>query len=141
MAVDLSQKRIPNICTLPLKNADQSPLVDEKGEPARVRIHSPSSKVWEAAQAARRRKSLKRVREQGGKLEAANAEDQTDKIEFLCAITEEFIGVDLPLPEGESGSKALVRAIYSDPGLGFIRDQLDAAAQDWGAFLEACKQD
>ena len=52
-------------------------------------------------------------------------------------ITEEFINLDVPLPEGETGAKALVRAIYSNAQLGFIRDQMRADGKDWGAFLSA----
>lgn len=134
MAIDLTQKLVPAVGYIQLKNADGSLMADEQGNGAFARVHSPSSKVYEQAFAARRRKTLKRVRENGGKLEAGQ-EQPEDIVEFLIAITEEFIGVEVPLPEGETGAKAMVRAIYSNPALGFIRDQMDAAAGDWGAFL------
>lgn len=134
MPIDLTQKRVPTIGNVRVKNADGSLMTDEKGEGAYARMHSPASKVWETANAARRRKTMKRVRENGGKIEAAN-DDADDVLEFLCAVTEEFVNLSVPLPEGETGAKALVRAIYTDPQLGFIRDQMDTDSHDWGVFM------
>lgn len=133
MPIDLTQKLIPTIGLVRVKNADGSYMVDDAGKPAFARMHSPASKVWEVANAARRRKLMKRVRENGGKIEAAN-DDAEDIVDFLCAITEEFINLTVPMPEGETGAKALVRAIYTNPQLGYIRDHMDADAKDWGAF-------
>lgn len=133
MPIDLTQKLVSAVGYVQLKNADGSLMLDETGKGAFVRIHSPASKTWEVANAARRRKLMKRVRENGGKIEAANDEPE-DVIDYLCAITEEFIGVSVPL-EGDTSAKALVRAIYANPQLGYIRDQMDADSKDWGAFL------
>jgi hypothetical protein len=126
---------VPTIGKINLKRPDGSPLLDENQQPAFARVHSPASKVWEVANATKRRKAMKRVRDAGGKIEAA-ADDSSDNIEFLVAITEEFVGADVPLPEGHSGAKAMVRAIYDNPALGFIRDQVEAAASDWGSFTD-----
>lgn len=143
MPIDLSAKRIPITALIPLKNADGSPMADPAtGDVAQVRVHSPASKLWEQANARVRRNAAKRVRENGGKIEAAAEGSTEDTVEFLCAITEEFIGVTVKLAEGEEPSaKAIAKAIYSDPQLGFIRDQVEAAARDWGSFLEASPTD
>jgi len=135
MAIDLTKKLIPTVGYVRVKNAGGSIMADANGDGAYSRMHSPASKVWEVANAARRRKLMQKVREQGGKIEAA-VEDPEDIIDFLCAITEEFINLEVPLPEGESGAKAMVRAIYSNSRLGFIRDQMDDDQKDWGAFLD-----
>lgn len=135
MAIDLSQKRVPAIGYVQVKNPDGSLMLDENGSGAYARMHSPASKQWEVADAAMRRKSLRRVRENGGKIEAVADEPIEDTIDFLCAITEEFINLKVDLPEGETGAKALVKAIYTDPQLGFIRDQMKADSRDWGALL------
>lgn len=135
MAVNLLDIQVPTIGKINLKRPDGSPLLDENNQPAFARVHSPASKIWEVANASKRRKAMKRVREGGGKIEAS-VDDSADTIDFLVAITEEFVNVEVPLPEGEAGAKALVRAIYSNPALGYIRDQIDAAAVDWGSFLE-----
>ncbi|CDO34995.1 hypothetical protein [Novosphingobium sp. KN65.2] len=135
MAIDLSQKLMPTIGMVAIKNADGSPMLDGDGKPAFARMHTPASKTWEVAHASQRRKSMRRVREHGGRIEAV-ADDLQDTIEFLVAVTEEFVNVAMPLPEGQTGAKALVRAIYENPQLGYIRDQMEANSKDWGAFLD-----
>lgn len=134
MAIDLTKKLVPTVGYVQIKNADGSLMLDDEGNGAYARMHSPASKTWEVANAARRRKLMKRVRENGGKIEAAQ-DDPQDVIQFLCDITEEFINLTWPVPEGETGAKAQVRAIYSEPQLGFIRDQMDKDSADWGAVL------
>lgn len=140
MAIDLTKKFVPTIGLIQLKNPDNSPMLDEAGEPAFARVHSPASKIWEVADAAQRRKAMKRVRESGGKIEAAS-ENAEDTLEFLMAVTEEFVNVTVPVPEGETGAKAMVRAIYNHPQLGFIRDQIASAARDWGSFTDGSVKD
>lgn len=136
MAVNLLDHQVSTIGQINLKTPEGSPLLDpETQQPAFARVHSPASKIFEVATAAKRRKSMKRVREAGGRIEAI-ADDREDNVEFLVAITESFENVDVPLPEGESGAKALVRAVYSNPALGFIREQVEAAANDWGSFIK-----
>ena len=135
MAIDLSKKRVGTTGKVQVKNADGSLMLDEAGEGAFARLHTPSSKVWESANASMRRKVMKRVRESGGKIE--NATETPEEIaEFLNAVTEEFTNLEVPLPEGESGAKAIVRAVYADPELGFIRDQMYSASKDWGSFTQ-----
>lgn len=135
MAVNLLDIQVPATGLIKLKNPDGSAMLDGNQQPALVRVHSPASKVWEVANASLRRKAMKRVREHNGKLEAA-ADDAEDKVAYLVAITEEFINVEVPLPDGQIGAKALVRAIYENPALGFIRDQVEAASSDWGSFTD-----
>lgn len=134
MSIDLNQKFVATIGFVQVKNADGSLMFDDNGSGAYARMHSPASKTWEVANAARRRKLLKRVRENGGKIEASQ-DEPGDIIDYLCAITEEFINLSVSTEDGDTSAKGLVRAIYTNPQLGFIRDQMDAASKDWGDFL------
>ncbi|WP_232494917.1 hypothetical protein [Novosphingobium kaempferiae] len=135
MPVNLLERQVPTVGPIYLKNPDGSPLLDENKQRCFARVHSPASKVWEVAHAALRRKTAKRVREANGRIEAA-VDDADDKVDYLVTITEEFVGVVVPLPEGETGTKAMVRAILGNPALGYIRDQIEAASTDWGSFIE-----
>jgi len=135
MAVKLLEIQVPPIGEIKLKRPDGSPMLDENQQPCFARVHSPASKVWEVANAAKRRKTMRRVREGGGRIEAA-VDDAEDTIEFLVAITEEFVNVEVPVVDGAGGAKAMVRAIYANPALGYIRDQIEAASTDWGTFLD-----
>lgn len=136
MAVNLLAIQVPTTGLINLKAPDGSPLLDADNRPAQARVHSPASKVWEVANASKRRKTMKRVREFNGKIEAA-ADDAEDTVDFLVAITEEFVNVEIP--DAPVGAKALVRAIYENPALGFIRDQVETAANDWGSFTSGSK--
>jgi hypothetical protein len=130
----MALKRIPAIGKIMLKEADGSPLMAEAdGSQSWARGYTPSSKFWENAMAERRRKVRKRVREAGGKLDAAD-ETTEDKVAFLeTVITELSPGV----VEGIAGDmKQQISAVLRDTEIGYIRDQLDAAEQDWGSFLE-----
>lgn len=132
MAVNALTKLAAEISDIPVKNMDGSPMLDENNEPVTATMFSPGSKIWQVANASKRRKTMKRVRENNGKLEAV-ADDTEDTIDFLCAVTKRFNGLEIP-DEADQ-----VRAIYSHPALGYIRDQMEAAALNWENFTQASK--
>lgn len=131
----MSLPRVSAIGYIRLKNPDGSLMSNDKGEPVYARAHSPASKIWENANAVRKRRTLKMVSDNGGKVEAVADEPIENVINFLTTITEEFINLDMELPKGEAGNKALVEAVYKDPELGYIRDQMEHDAKDWGAYM------
>lgn len=132
MAVNALTKLAADVSDIPVKNMDGSPMLDENNEPVTATMFSPGSKIWQVANAAKRRKTMKRVRENNGKIEAV-ADDTEDTIEFLCAVTKRFNGLEIPDEPDQ------VRAIYSHPALGYIRDQMEAAAMNWENFSKASK--
>lgn len=132
MAVNALTKLAAELSDIPVKNMDGSPMLDEDNNPVTATMFSPGSKIWQVAHATKRRKTMRRVRENNGKLEAA-ADDTEDTIEFLCAVTKRFNGLEIP------GEADQVRAIYSHAQLGYIRDQMEAAALNWENFTAASK--
>ena len=140
MALNISSFRVADIADLPIKNADGSPLVDpETGEPVTATICGPGHKVWQVADAAKRRKAIKRSREANGKFEAALDNEDADNIDFLCAITKRFNHLDYEDADGNAvhGDRETVRAVYADPLLGFIRDHLMDDTRNWENFMKA----
>lgn len=133
MAVNALSKVTYELSDLPVKNPDGSPMLQEDGQPVTATMFGPGSKIWQAADAAMRRKTMRRVRENGGKIEAAAADDTEDRVEFLCAVTKRFNGIEIP-DEAEQ-----VRAIYSNPLLGFIRDHLYDDGRNWENFTKPSK--
>lgn len=131
----MALKRIPAIGKVLLKEADGAPMMNEAdGTQSWARLHSPASKFHENAMAKRRRNLMKRVREAGGKIEGG-AETSEDKVDFLTDVITEF---SPGVVEGVPGTpKEQIETILKDAELGYIRDQLDAAAQDWGSFLDS----
>lgn len=132
MAVNALTKLSAEISDIPVKNMDGSPMLDENNNPVTATCFGPGSKIWQVAQAAKRRSTMRKVREGGGKLEAV-ADDTPETIDFLCAVTKRFNGLEI---EGEADQ---VRAIYSNPLLGYIRDHMSEATSNWENFQQASR--
>ncbi len=134
MALNITSKRVADVCDLPVKNADGSPLVDGNGTAITATVFGPGTKVWQVADATKRRKAIKRSREANGKFEAVLDNENEDTFEFLCTITKRFNGLEFDDVQGE---KEIVRAVYGDPLLGFIRDHMEADTRNWENFMKA----
>lgn len=134
MAVDVFSKRVAAEADLPVKNPDNSPMVDDEGNPSTATVWSPGTKIWQVAHAAMRRKAIKRSREAKGKYEAALDNEIEDQVEFLVAITRRFN--NFANPEGLE-PKALVERVYNDMLLGYIRDHMLEDTASWENFMKA----
>lgn len=134
MALNILTKRVAEVSDLPVKNADGSPMLDEAGKPVTATVFGPGTKIWQVADANKRRKAVKRTREANGKFEAAFDNEDEDVIEFLCTITKRFNNLEYPDVQGD---KDTVRAVYSEPLLGFIRDHMEADTKSWENFCQA----
>ncbi len=119
---------------LPVKNADGSPMVDAEGVPSTATVFGPATKIWQVADATKRRKAIKRTREANGKYEAVLDNEIEDIVEFLCTITKRFNNVTNP---GGLDDKAMVAAVYGDAQLGFIRDHMEVDTKSWENFTKA----
>lgn len=136
MAINILEYRVSDVSDLPVKKADGSPLLDENNKPVTATVFGPGTKIWQVANATMQRKSIKRTREANGKWEASVDHSDEDEIEFLCAITKRFNGLEVP---GVQGDKETVRAVYSEPLLGFIRDHMKADTKNWENFMKAAQ--
>lgn len=136
MALNIATKRVSEVSDLPVKNADGSPLIDDNGNPVTATVFGPGTKIWQTAHAGIKRKKFRRTREANGKIEAAVDFEVEDVIEFLCAITKRFNNLEY---DGVQGDKEIVRAVYSDPLLGFIRDHMEADTSSWENFMKAAQ--
>lgn len=130
MAYDITKKRVTETGEITIKDADGSPLLDDDGNELTVTVHGPGSKVWQQASAEQNRKRAERMRKNGGKIEAALDHASADQVDFLCRVTLRFNGLEYPVDKGGD----MIRAIYSDDTLGFIRDHVYAEVSDWGSF-------
>lgn len=142
MPVNAASKRVAEVSDLPIKNADGSPMIDEdNGKPVTATVFGPGTKIWQTANAAKQRKAIKRSREANGKFEATVDFKEEDTVDFLCAITKRFNGIEHEDEHGNKvqGDRENVRAIYTDPLLGFIRDHMDTDASNWENFMKAAQ--
>lgn len=135
MALNITSKRVADVSDLPVKNADGVPLRDpDTGAAVTATVFGPGTKIWQVADATRRRKAIKRSREANGKFEAALDNEAEDAVEFLCAITKRFNNLEF---DGMHGEKDTVAAVYGDPLLGFIRDHMEVDTKNWENFMKA----
>ncbi|MBB4858259.1 hypothetical protein HNO88_001578 [Novosphingobium chloroacetimidivorans] len=134
MPLNITSKRVSDVCDLPVKDADGTPMTDDNGNAVTATVFGPGTKIWTVADATRRRKAIKRSREANGKFEAALNNEDEDSIDFLCAITKRFNNLEF---DGVHGDQETVRAVYSDPLLGFIRDHMEADTKNWENFMKA----
>ena len=135
MPLNITTMRVAEVSDLPVKQADGTPLVDpDTGEAITATVFGPATKIWQVADATKRRKAIKRSREANGKFEAALNNEDEDNVEFLCAITKRFNHLQFDEVQGDADT---VRAVYSDPRLWFIRDHLLDDTRSWENFTKA----
>lgn len=134
MAFDITQKRARDTAQIELVGGDGSPLTDDEGNVLKVTVHGPGSKVWQRADAERRRKQVARVEKARGNVSAALDGGDQDQIDFLVSVTASFDGWVYP---GEHATaQDMFRAAYTDDSLGFIRDHVHAASSSWASFTK-----
>lgn len=111
-----------------LTDADDAPLFNDDGTPCMCTVHGPGSRKYVGAQARRQAKLLVKV--QKGKEPSFTADEQLrNQAEFLADITE---AIGLAYDELDGRYKLL--AIYGDPELGFVAEQVTKKAGDWANF-------
>lgn len=100
-------------------------------KPMAVILYGPGSKQYQTAQAANANKMVERLRRKG-KVEQTAQERAAEQAEWLCSCTQGFENVEY----GDLTGDAMARAIYTDPEIGFIADQVAKHVQDWGNFTK-----
>lgn len=107
------------------------PLIGEGGKPCSVTTYSPGSKEYAAEQSRASNRAVKRLR-QKGRADTTPEEDIAAKATFLTGITRSFN--NFVYGEGLEGAD-MFRAAYSDVAMGWLTDQVNAGAGDWGNSL------
>lgn len=110
------------------------PLVGEGGKPCSVTVDSPGSKEFAAARSVASNKAIKRLRSKG-KADTTPEEDAASTADFLTRITRSFN--NFTFNEADPTSKDTFRSVYLNPGLGWLTDQVNQGAGDWGNALKS----
>ncbi|MBW6531928.1 hypothetical protein KZ820_14395 [Sphingomonas sp. RRHST34] len=128
--MDVTKLRVADTAAIHLKDADGNPLYDE-GKPVRIHVFGPSSKQFAQVEGKQTTRVLKRREENDGKATAPTPEQRlAETAEDLAAITARFEG----LTYGDKQGAELFEAVYADPALGFIANQVQRFVQNWGNF-------
>lgn len=131
---EITTAAVQATCTLELKGPDDQPLRDADGTPISVTLYGPGSKEYQAADMARNQRNLTRLMK-AGKAKASAEEMRADQLQFLAACTRSMNGWSY---QGRSDADAILSA-YSDPAIGFVVDQVQAAVGDWSNFLSSAQ--
>lgn len=126
--LNIRTRAVAETLTFDLTDADDAPLVDDAGHPVRCTVYGPGSRRFQQAQQRRQ----DRLMEKAVRRKAMPAEEQARvQAEFLADITE---SIDVAYDDLDGREKLI--AIYSDPAVGYIRDQVERKVSDWGNFKQ-----
>jgi len=135
---DLASIAVVDTSILHLKGPDDELLYFVEGEgvrhPVRAVLYGPGSKQYNTAQSARQSKAIARLQKKGSAT-ASTGEQNADQVDFLTAITVRFENLVYSKAPGATG-EALHRAIYADPTVGFIGEQVAKHTGDWANFTK-----
>lgn len=104
----------------------------ETGEPVTVTVYGPGSVQFRTARSEQENRNLERLR--NTQAEPTPAENAAEIAEFLSGCTISFDNFNYKsMPNGREA----FRALYLDPTLGFITDQVNRQMGTWSNFLPA----
>lgn len=129
MALNLKTLAASETGVLELRSGDDTPLLQDNGLPCTVTVYGPGSKAFAAAKAAQQNRLIAKLQRRGGAEESPEAKAKNDA-DFLASITVAMDGVDY---DGLTG-RELFHAVYSDPSIGFIAEQVAKFSGDWANF-------
>lgn len=138
---DLQTAEAQETSVLPLKDA-QGELMHAKDAggqelPVTVVVYGPGSDQYQKAQLRAQRRAMQMFKKKGAKAaDSRTAEERrSDDADLLADITVSFGNLTYKGLEG----RALALAIYQNPKLGFIADQVNSHAGDWANFTSAAQ--
>lgn len=108
------------------------PLIGESG-PLTVTVYGPGTKIFQAAKSAANNRAMARWRRKG-KADATPEEDVAAVANFLTPCTKSFNGFGYK--DAQPGPE-MFRALYMDPKMGWLTDQVNREMGDWGNFTKA----
>jgi hypothetical protein len=105
--------------------------------PVTVVVYGPGSDQYQKAQLRAQRRAMQMFKKKGAKAaDSRTAEERRgDDADLLADITVSFGNLTYKGLEG----RALALAIYQNPKLGFIADQVNSHAGDWANFTSAAQ--
>jgi hypothetical protein len=134
MSLNIKTKAVAATSFLHLKDASDNPMFTEptdgtKPQPVGVTIYGPGSKEFQQAQVKVNNSAVQRLQKRG-KFEQTVEGKLKEQAEYLADITQSFQNLAY---DGLTG-RQLALAVYGDPSIGFIGDQVAEHVKEWGNF-------
>lgn len=134
MSLNIKTKAVAATSFLHLKDASDSLMFTEptdgtQPQPVGVTIFGPGSKEFQQAQVKVNNRAVQRLQKRG-KFEQTVEGKLKEQAEYLADITQSFQNLAYDSLTG----RALALAVYGDPSIGFIGDQVAEHVKEWGNF-------
>lgn len=132
-ALNIKTKAVAATTFLHLKDSGDNAMYadDAKQLPVGVTIYGPGSKEFQQAQVKVNNRAVARLQKRG-KFEQTVEGKLKEQAEYLADITESFQN----LAYDKLSGRQLALAVYGDPSIGFIGDQVAEHVKEWGNFSE-----
>lgn len=134
MSLNIKTKAVAATSFLHLKDSSDNLMWadDAKSQAVGVTIFGPGSKEFQHAQTKVNNRAVKRLQKRGNSDQTADVKLK-EQAEYLADITAGFQYLDY---DGLTG-RQLALAVYGDPSIGFIGDQVAEHVKDWSNFSQA----
>jgi hypothetical protein len=128
--MDIRKYSVDETGVLALRDSGDEPMLGEDGIPMTITLYGPGSKQYARSQAAQQNRMIDKLKRKG-KTEQSAEEKVREQAEFLAGCTKEFSSnIEMDALQGE----ALFKAVYSEPDIGFIAEQVGKHLGDWANF-------
>ena len=129
--MDIRTKAVKPTGRLHLRDAADEPMFTPDGKEVAVNVYGPGSKQYAKAQAAQQNRMIDKMKRKG-KTEQTAEQKAAEQAEFLRDCTDSFENMTY----GDLTGPAMAHAVYSDPLIGFIADQVAKYISDWSNFSQ-----
>lgn len=109
--------------------ADPAKLVDDLEKPVTITLHSPGSKAFAKANAAKNNRYMDRIKRKG-KSDLTADQTAAENAQFFADCTASMQHIEI----GDLQGEALYKAVYSNYSIGFIAEQVNKQLGDWANF-------
>lgn len=137
---------VKDLHTIHVKDASGAPMYDlgadgkpDETKPVEIDVYGPGTKQYRRAKAEQQNRLVNVLQKRGGRAAKATPESQAkEAAEFLADVTHAIRRLE---EDDENGrpltGRDLALAIYSNPRLGFIADQVHEDVHRWENFSPA----
>lgn len=129
---DISTIEVADTFEVEIKHPKTDDPMIADGVPMTITVHGPASAQFKAAQAVQNTKLTKRLRT--GKTDEDAEVAAADKAAFLSMCTVSLNGFNY---KGQTEGREAFRALYLDPKMGWLTDQVNRQLADWSNFTQA----
>jgi hypothetical protein len=128
-----------------VKDASGAPMYEpgpdgkpEETKPVEITVYGPGSKQYRKAKAEQQNRLVALVQKRGRQAKTTAESQMREGAEFLADVTHSIRYLEEDDAEGNPlTGRDLALAIYSNPALGFIADQVNEEVHRWENFSQA----